>query len=208
MPQPAGKVPAALAFSPRLVHIGPMRDSDIEAIASWLVGRGLAGAPETELLHGLCERCCGVGLPLTRGLALIDTLHPIHEGRAFRWRNDGVEENAVVEYGRTDAGEAAENWRKSAFYHLLTTGADELHCRIAEEEPGFAQFDELKAEGQSDYLALIHRFASEGSMGEMDCFYSRWTTDRPEGFATPISQRCGGWRRRWRSPSNAPRWRA
>ena len=69
-----------------------MNENDVEQIAAWLVERGLAGASETELLHGLCERCCQAGLPLSRTMALVDTLHPVYEGRAFRWRNDGVEE--------------------------------------------------------------------------------------------------------------------
>ena len=65
---------------------------------------------------------------------MIDTLHPVYEGRAFRWRNDGVEESAVVEYGRTNTGEAAANWQRSPFYHLLTTGAD-VHARALTTTP-------------------------------------------------------------------------
>jgi adenylate cyclase len=30
---------------------------------------------------------------------------------------------------------------------------------------------------------LIHRFAADGIIGEMDCVYSSWTTDAPSGFA-------------------------
>jgi hypothetical protein len=32
-------------------------------------------------------------------------------------------------------------------------------------------------------LALIHRFAADGVIGEMDYVYSSWTTDAPSGFA-------------------------
>jgi hypothetical protein len=83
-----------------------MNEDDVERIAAWLVERGLAGASETELLHGLCKRCCQGGLPLSRAMALVDTLHPVYEGRVFRWRNDGVEESAVLEYGPTDGAGA------------------------------------------------------------------------------------------------------
>lgn len=58
-----------------------MRDRDITAITAWLVERGLAGASETELMHGFCARCGEAGLALSRGLMLADTLHPVHEGR-------------------------------------------------------------------------------------------------------------------------------
>src|SRR5437868_13986246 len=101
-----------------------MKSSDIDRIADWLVAQGLAGSSETELLHGFCDQCRRVGLDLSRAMAIIDTLHPVYEGRAFRWRNDSLEESSLVEYGRTDEGEAAANWQRSAFYHLLATGAD------------------------------------------------------------------------------------
>lgn len=161
-----------------------MTDAERESIAAWLVKRGLAGATETELLHGFCDRCTGAGLPLSRGAAIIDTLHPIYEGRVFRWRNDGVEESASIEYGRTTEGEAAANWRRSTFYHLLNTGGDEMRLRLADQGPlDFSVVDAMQSEGQTDYLAFVHRFAGTGVIGEMDCVYSHWTTRHPDGFA-------------------------
>jgi adenylate cyclase len=35
----------------------------------------------------------------------------------------------------------------------------------------------------TEYLALINRFAGEAVIGEMDCVYSYWVTDRRGGFA-------------------------
>src|SRR5919201_3286052 len=103
-----------------------MHHHDIDAIIAWVIGRGLAGgASEKMLLDGFCERCRAAGLELSRALAIIDTLHPIHEGRAFRWRHGGPEER-VVEYGRTNQGEAAENWRRSAFFQMLERGESEM----------------------------------------------------------------------------------
>ena len=103
-----------------------MNAEDVKQLFAWLIGRGLAGASETDLLHGFCERCCQAGLPLSRGTALVDTLHPIYEGRAFRWRNDGVEESAVLEYGSSNEGEGAEAWLTSTFYHMVTNDETEL----------------------------------------------------------------------------------
>ena len=84
-------------------------------IESWLVEAGLAGASETHLLQGFAERCNDAGIGLSRAVLIVDTLHPIHEGRALRWRADGREERAVVEYGPSNVGEAAANWQKSPF---------------------------------------------------------------------------------------------
>jgi adenylate cyclase len=156
---------------------------DIDKIGAWVVGRGLAGASEKKLLNGFCDRCQRAGIELSRGIAIIDTLHPVYEGRAFRWRNDGVEEEAVLEYRPTNVGEAAENWRRSAFFHLLQTGESEVRRRIGMGEPtDFLNLDVMKAEGQTDFVALVHRFASDGIIGEMDCFYSQWATCAADGF--------------------------
>jgi adenylate cyclase len=162
-----------------------MNDRDIQDITTWLIQRGLVGASETELLHGCCAQCRAAGLDLARALVLIDTLHPIHEGRAFRWRAAGMgEERVVVEYGRTHEGEAFEAWQRTPFYHLVATGGDELRRRLAfGDEPDFNLVREMLEQGQSDYIAFVHRFAGEGVIGEMDCFYSQWTTTHAEGFS-------------------------
>jgi adenylate cyclase len=161
-----------------------MNNADIDAIIAWLIERGLAGELETELLNGFCSRCGAAGLFLSRAVTIIDTLHPIYEGRAFRWRNDGIKEDPIVEYGRTNqGGAAAANWQSSVFYHLLTTGRDELHCRIGAGDPlDFAVLETLKEEGQTGFIAFVHRFASSGTIGEMDCVYSWWVTQHPGGF--------------------------
>ncbi len=131
-----------------------MDSAQHDRIAAWLVERGLAGAAETDLLHGFCERCRNAGVPISRGGAFIDTLHPIYEGRGFRWRNDGVDEPAFFECGRTNEGEAAANWQRSPFYHLLTTGADEFRSQLAPGAPlDFVPLETMRAEGRIDYLA-------------------------------------------------------
>jgi adenylate cyclase len=54
-------------------------------LSEWLTKAGLAGMSETDIVAGFCERCVAAGLPLARALLFIDTLHPVHEGRLFRW---------------------------------------------------------------------------------------------------------------------------
>src|SRR5712672_3655217 len=102
-----------------------MKTTDVDRITDWIVRRGLEGAQETDLLREFCEKCNAAGLLITRALVIIDTLHPVHEGTVFRWRNDDVEEKAATQYGRTTEGEAAESWQRSPFYHLLQTGEEE-----------------------------------------------------------------------------------
>jgi hypothetical protein len=181
-----------------------MHEHDIEKIAAWVTERALAGASETELLHGFCERVNAVGLPVSSGVAVVDTLHPIWEGRAFLWRNDGVEEEPTMEYGSTREGEAAERWKSTGFYHLLETGADEVRRRIGFGDPtDFHTLDKLKEQGHTDYLAFVQRFPREAVIGEMDAIFSHWTTRDRTASAKTVAPRCGAWFRRWRSASNA-----
>lgn len=66
----------------------------------------------------------------------------------------------------------------------MTTGGDEVRRRIGKGDPtDFYLLDGLKSEGHTDYVALVHRFASDGVIGEMDCVYSHWTTRKADGFS-------------------------
>jgi len=154
------------------------------SIARWVTEVGLAGAAELDLLQGVCSRLVAAGLPISRVNMVIDTLHPTYEGRVFRWRRNQEDIAPIVEYGRTgEGGEAAENWRRSTYYHLFHSGEDILRRRIGPGHPiDFTVLEELRLEGQTDYVALVHRFAADGVIGEMDCVYSSWTTDAESGF--------------------------
>jgi adenylate cyclase len=98
-----------------------MTEKELAALASWIANVGLKGRTETALVEGFCGRAVAVGLPLARTIVFIDTLHPIHEGRVFRWERDKPAVS-VSECGRSTEGEAAERWRRSPHYRLLETG--------------------------------------------------------------------------------------
>jgi adenylate cyclase len=154
-----------------------------DALAAWTTEAGLAGTGEAALLVGFCRRAREAGLPIARATVVIDTLHPIHEGRAFRWRADDPEEAKTIEYGRTNEGEAAASWRRSPFFHLVETGGHLLRRRIlAGDAADFPAVAELASEGMTDYVAFVTRFATAGTIGDMDCVYSSWATDAPVGF--------------------------
>jgi adenylate cyclase len=160
-----------------------MTEAEIAKLATWLAKAGLEGRSETALVEGFCSRAVAGGLPLVRTIAFVDTLHPIHEGRAFRWERDKPE-TTLTEYGRTtEGGEAAERWRASVFFSMLASGDSVLRRRIpADGELEFPAFAELREAKISDYVAVINRFAEDGAIGEMDCVYSSWMTDRVDGF--------------------------
>jgi adenylate cyclase len=159
-----------------------MTETEIVELAAWIAEAGLAGKTETALLQGFCERALACGLPLVRSILFIDTLHPIHEGRAIRWERE-KHETTLAEYGPSNEGERAERWRASPFYRLLTSGESLLRRRItAENEEEFWNFSEMRAASITDYVAIINPFAADGVIGEMDCFYSSWMSDGAAGF--------------------------
>ena len=118
-----------------------MDEARFAELAEWITREGLVGSTEAELMTGFCERAVAAGLPLATGLMIIDTLHPIHEGRAVRWYQAKDRETEFVEYGRTNEGEAAANWRASPFYRLVESGEKLSRHRVrAEAEAGSAFF--------------------------------------------------------------------
>jgi len=172
-----------------------MDENIFAELPAWLTQAGLAGMAETDIVNGFCDRCVAAGLPLGRVHVLIDTLHPVHEGRLFRWGITATE-SALLEYGRTSAEglsasgsdpehvAAAQRWERSPFYRMLQTGDSLLRRRLAPEALAeFGILAEMHAAGMTDYVAIINRFAAEGVIGDMDCIYSSWATGEPGGFS-------------------------
>jgi adenylate cyclase len=153
-------------------------------LAVWLNEAGLTGEGEIDLVAGFCERLNSGGVPIQRCFVGIDTLHPVHEGRAVVWKR-GSNETKLTEYGRTgsDEGERSEAWRRSPFYHLLQTQQSFLRRRLTTEtESEFSIFPELRQAGATDYMAIATSFGSERKITIMDGIMSSWTTDAPTGF--------------------------
>jgi len=157
-----------------------MDDLQLAELAAWITEAGLAGQSEIAALTGFCDRAVHFGLPIARAIVLADTLHPIYEGRAFRWNRD-KDTTVLTEYGRSD--EDLGRWRRSPFFRLEQTGETLLRRRLAaESREEFSIFPELIDAGMTDYVAMVNRFATEAIIGDMDGIYSSWATDAPTGF--------------------------
>src|SRR5215469_17667833 len=120
-------LPATIARHNRAMELSVRLD-----LMNWLVSQGLTGLPEPDLIRGFCERCRAGGLDVSRMLAFIDTLHPIYEGRGFRWNDQPSNESDTFEYRSSAEGEAAKNWRRSVFHHMLENGDDEMQLDLAD----------------------------------------------------------------------------
>src|SRR5262249_26744140 len=171
-----------------------MNENFFTELSTWLTRAGLAGTPETDIVSAFCDRCVAAGIPLSRAHVFIDTLHPVHEGRLFRW-GYSPNESPMHEYGRTSLEgldgsgpvsldvQATDVWRRGPFYNMLQTGASLLRRRLnSDTKDEFSMLPDWLAAGMTDYVAIITRFADEGIIGEMDAVYSSWLTRAPEGF--------------------------
>jgi adenylate cyclase len=151
-----------------------MTETELAGVASWIANAGLEGGGETVLVEGFCGRAVAAGLPLARAIVFIDTLHPIHEGRVFRWERDKPGAT-VSEYGRSTEGEAAERWRRSPHYRLLETGESLMRGRVtAETEREFALFPAL---WEAAITELWRPLTASPPMGRS----ARWTASTQAG---------------------------
>jgi len=156
------------------------------SLTTWLTERGLAGDSESTLLNGFCDRLLAAGVPLSRVLVGVDTLHPTHEGHVFRWGRD-VDSIPPREYGRNKQDDPNDQrWQKSPFHHLLQTGGSVLRRRLtAEIANEFSVFPDLLKDGVTDYIAMLDRFGPDSAIANMDWVYSSWATDGDSGFDEP-----------------------
>jgi adenylate cyclase len=66
---------------------------------------------------------------------------------------------------------------------MLQTGESSLRRRLnGATDDEFPLLTQWRAEGITDYLAIITRFTADGTIGEMDALYSSWATKESAGF--------------------------
>jgi len=148
-----------------------MNSSDLQKLTDWLIDGARSATTPTQMMSETCERLVQAGLPLWRVGVFIRMLHPDVFGRGFFWR-PGTE--VVVTAADFDIRDSVE-YRNSPLAILYDT---EREVRFRLDDPasrGFPFFDDLRAEGVTDYIALPLWF-----VGEMHA--SSWSTKQPGGF--------------------------
>ncbi|MBZ4417524.1 adenylate/guanylate cyclase domain-containing protein [Myxococcus sp. RHSTA-1-4] len=143
-------------------------------VAGWLVSEARSVESPAPLLEALCQRLQAQGVPLARASISLFTLHPLLHGRSFRWRPGQGVSTEVHPHGL----QHLPGFALSPFKALLD-GSPGIHRRLeAPSAPGdFPMFDELRADGLTDYLALPVCF-SDGARHAVS-----WATDAPGGFS-------------------------
>ncbi|MGV8936325.1 MAG: adenylate/guanylate cyclase domain-containing protein [Allorhizobium sp.] len=161
-----------------------MESRAIVEILGWLSTEAIQGTDNATIFDQFCQHCRQGGLPISYGVAIMDTLHPEFEGHAFQWDSDRAVEKPVQQYLSSQTEGRREVWESSVFNHLLVSGDNEMRCEIGKGAAlDYHRLPELAREGHTDYLATIHRFTDRGSIGEMDALYSAWATRAEGGFS-------------------------
>ena len=147
-----------------------MNAPELQKLTDWLIDGGRSGS---HLMSETCERLVQAGLPLWRVGVFIRTLHPDIFGRNFIWHP-----GAEVVVGSVDFDiQNSPEFRNSPLAIVFGEGREVRHRIDDPEGKRFPVFDDLRAEGVTDYIALPILFI-DGTINA-----SSWTTKQPGGFS-------------------------
>jgi len=149
-----------------------MDKSELDRLTRWLMEGARSAPTPTALLKEICERLVAVGLPLYRVGAFVQTLHPDVLGRSFVWRSG---QEAVVTAITFDMPDSPQ-FTNSPLAILYGSGQEVRYRLDDPESRRFPFFDDMRAEGVTDYIALP-LFFTDGTIHA-----SSWTTKAEAGF--------------------------
>ncbi len=150
-----------------------MDASRLQQTMDWLMDGARSAPTGPALLKQTCERLVAAGVPLARGAAFVQTLHPDVFGRSFVWRPGAAE--VVVSEAGFDLPESPQFTRNPLA--ILYNSGHEVRYRLDDPESRrFPLLDDMRKEGVTDYAALPLLF-TDGSIHA-----SSWTTKDEGGF--------------------------
>src|SRR5579871_4045069 len=150
-----------------------MDASELEKLTRWLMDGARSAPNPNRFLGEMCQWLVKAGIPLYRVGAFVRTLHPDVFGRSFIWRPG---EEVVTNTATFDLPDSPQF--KNSPLALVYGSGHEVRYRLDDPESRrFPFFDDMRAEGVTDYVALPLLF-TDGSMHA-----SSWTTKAPGGFA-------------------------
>ncbi len=143
------------------------------SIADWILAEGRNLADAKAFFDGLNEAFRRAGIPVDRAMFSLRVIHPQAAATGFEWRS----EHATVEILRQRTVTSSEAYLRSPVKRLHE-GVDLLHAPLKGPRASheFPFFDELRAEGFTDYAAFAVPFGN----GQRNAL--TLTTRRPRGF--------------------------
>src|SRR6202789_4029668 len=144
----------------------------LQKLIAWLIDGARSAPVPAQMMAETCERLVAAGLPLARGGVFVRTLHPDIVGRNFVWRLGGEVVVGSANYEMLDS----EEFRSSPLAIVFGEGREVRSLIDGPDAQHFPLFDDLRAEGITDYIALP-LLNVDGSVHA-----SSWTTKQPGGF--------------------------
>src|SRR4051795_2838606 len=136
-----------------------MNLTEMRQLADWLIDGAPSARTPTAVLSEMCERLVAAGLPLWRAAVFVQTLHPDVFGRSFIWRPG---QEVSVNTADFDLPESPEFTRNPLA--ILYKSGHEVRYRLDDpESKRFPFFEDMRAEGVTDYIAIPLRF-TDGSV--------------------------------------------
>jgi adenylate cyclase len=149
-----------------------MNTQDLQKLIDWLIDGARSSISPPAMVADLCERLVRAGLPLWRVGIFVRTLHPDILARNYIWRPGAEVASGTANFDVLDSTE----FRNSPLAIVFGEGR-EVRCLLDDPDSRrFPFFDDLRAEGVTDYIALPIRH-TDGSV-----HVSSWTTKQPGGF--------------------------
>ena len=149
-----------------------MNASELQKLKDWLIDGARSAPGPTRMMSETCERLVKAGLPLWRVGVFVRTLHPDIVGRNFVWRPGAEVVTGTANFETLESPE----YRASPLAIVLGEGREIRSLIDGPESKRFPFFDDMRAEGVTDYIALP-MMDSDGSVHA-----SSWTTKQPGGF--------------------------
>jgi adenylate cyclase len=145
---------------------------DLQKLTDWLIDGARSAPNPPRMMAETCERLVAAGLPLWRVGVFVRTLHPDIIGRNFIWRPGAEVVVGTASYDMLDSPE----YLSSPLAIVFNEGREVRSLIDGPESKRFPFFDDMRAEGVTDYVALpLHQI--DGSVHA-----SSWTTRQSGGF--------------------------
>src|SRR5258708_3682178 len=150
-----------------------MNAADLQKLSDWLIDGARSAGGSPQMMAEICERLVSAGLPLWRVGVFVRTLHPDILGLNFIWRP-----GAEVVTGSADHSLVDSPDYKNSPLAIVFGEVREVRYRLDDPETKrFPFFDDMRAEGVTDYIALPLLTTSG------DTHASSWTTRHPGRFS-------------------------
>jgi adenylate cyclase len=150
-----------------------MNAQELKQISDWLIDGARSAASPQQMMAEICERLVAAGLPLWRVGVFVRTLHPDILGFNFIWRPGAEVVTGSADHSFLDSPEFINSPLAIVFRE-----AREVRYRLDDPETKrFPFFDDMRAEGVTDYIALPLLTTAGFTHA------SSFTTKHPGGFS-------------------------